>query len=154
MKRKPGILSLVSARGQELRDSARTPLWWKAVAKKGPQALGWNTLRDQEDYHPNPIDGGDSDDEDGDPWRNKSFITISERDGGEASDDETDRKGDAPGCVRLDGSHSHASGHSHLIFGASRNRATMASWSGQPSVKGATETTRMILLTSASLGIA
>lgn len=141
MKRKPGILSLVSARGHEIRESSSTPLWWKAVVgNKGPQSsLGFKARRSRDDD---------------DDWREKSLITISERDGEQASEYSADEDEDVYYGERRDHVNHPEHGHSHLFFGVGRTPETMASWSGQPSVKGSTETSRMMLLTSASMGIA
>ncbi|ERS98621.1 solute carrier family 45, member 1/2/4 [Sporothrix schenckii 1099-18] len=164
MKRKPGILSLVSAPSHDVRESNSTPLWWKAVV--GNSGLPSASLKERNSqdekrqfghlgigtsYNHYGYDDNDEDDE-------GSFITISERDGDKAN-----------GCPYENGSLSGTEydderpdrtpspelhGHSHLFFGVGRTPETMASWSGQPSVKGATETTRMMLLTAASMGIA
>lgn len=149
MKRKPGTLSLVSSRTQELRESSNAPLWWK-----GPQDT--EILRDDhnadgEDYDDTSYgDNHDIDyDEDiDDDDEKEAYITISEREHfvHEKSGNDNYTRQKQP-SVELNG-------HSHLFFGVGRTPETMASWSGQPSVKGSTETSRMMLLTSASLGIA
>ncbi|CAK7215337.1 hypothetical protein SCUCBS95973_002447 [Sporothrix curviconia] len=148
MKRKPGILALVSARGHDIRESSSTPLWWKAVVGAN-RSHATNKERKSQDYDDGHYLQFDDDDDDADD----SFITISERDGDKAGLSDHRHHGSEHDEEKLH-EHKPRQGHSHLFFGVGRTPDTMASWSGQPSVKGATETTRMMLLTSASMGIA
>ncbi|CAK7209657.1 hypothetical protein SBRCBS47491_000516 [Sporothrix bragantina] len=148
MKRKPGILALVSARGHDIRESNSTPLWWKAVVgTNGSHSKSFNKARKSQDYDDGHYLQFDDDDDADD-----GFITISERDGDKAglSDHRHGYRDEHDNSY----AHKPRQGHSHLFFGVGCTPDTMASWSGQPSVKGATETTRMMLLTSASMGIA
>ncbi|CAK7199626.1 hypothetical protein SEUCBS139899_002309 [Sporothrix eucalyptigena] len=152
MKRKPGILSLVSARGHDIRESSSTPLWWKAVVgANGPHSASIKARRSQDDDSSHYIRFDDDDDDTDD-----GFITISERDSDYYGDEKTltDRSHHNHGSNERQQPDPPRQGHSHLFFGVGRTPETMASWSGQPSVKGATETTRFMLLTSASMGIA
>ena len=143
MKRKPGILSLVSSRSQELRESSHAPLWWK-----GPQ--GTEILRDDDYDDTSYGDNHDIDYDDNEDDDKEEFITISEREHVEYVKDEYEKSD----YGRQKQASIELNGHSHLFFGVGRTPETMASWSGQPSVKGSTDTSRMMLLTSASLGIA
>ncbi|CAK7266143.1 hypothetical protein SEPCBS119000_001876 [Sporothrix epigloea] len=149
MKRKPGILALVSARDHDTRESSSAPLWWSAaVGAIGARTASADKARASQSYdtgHRVPSYNNEDD-------LDSSFITISERDGEQEGHE--DHNFGFQNSNGSDGEHKFRQGHSHLFFGVGRTRDTMASWSGQPSVKGATETTRMMLLTSASMGIA